>query len=65
MEGSEGPEGYGRFRRGPGDPEYREKFGWFHNRCCHIALKGKASFLMKQGRFYEFNSDLQREAVFG
>ena len=31
-----------------GDPDYREKSGWFHNRCCHVALKGKASFLKRQ-----------------
>ena len=30
-----------------------------------FALKGKASFLKRQGRFYQFNSDSQKEAVFG
>ena len=41
-------EGSGRVRD---DPDYREKFGWFDNRCSHVALKGKASFLKRQGRF--------------
>ena len=48
-----------------GDPDYREKSGWFHNRCCHVSLKGKASFPKRQGRFCEFNSDSEKEAVFG
>ena len=30
-----------------------------------FSLKGKASVLKRQGRFCEFNSDSQREAVFG
>ena len=30
-----------------------------------FALKGKASCLKRQGRFCEFNSDSQKEAVFG
>ena len=58
MEGSEGPEsmeGSGRVRD---DPDYQEKSGFFHNRCSHVALKGKA-------RFLKFNSDSEKEAVFG
>ena len=47
------------------DPDYREKTGWFHNWCSHVDLKGKASFLKRQGRFCEFNSDSKGEAVFG
>ena len=30
-----------------------------------FSLKGKASFPKKQGRFCEFNSDSEKEAVFG
>ena len=55
-------EGSGRVRD---DPDYREKSGWFHNWCSHVSLKGKASFLKKQGRFREFNSDSEKKAVFG
>jgi hypothetical protein len=55
-------EGSGRVRD---DPDYREKSGWFHNWCSHVSLKGKASFPKRQGRFCEFNSDSEKEAVFG
>ena len=48
MEGSEGPEGSERVRD---DLGYLRKSGWFHNRCSHVALKGKASFLKRQGMF--------------
>ena len=48
-----------------GDPDYREKSGWFNNRCNHVSLKGKASFPKIQGRFCEFNSDSEKKAVFG
>ena len=33
------------------DPDYREKSGWFHNRCSHVGLKGNASFRKRLGRF--------------
>ena len=55
-------EGSGRVRD---DPGYLRKSVWFHNRCSHVALKGKASFLKRQGRFCEFNSDSEKKAVFG
>jgi len=35
-------EGSGKVRNVPG---YLRKSGGFHNRCSHVALKGKASFL--------------------